>query len=247
MSRQVAVVTGMPIPERRYMNTTVDAGLYMRLSVEDESNNESTSIQTQRAMLTDYCREKGFRIVDCYVDDGETGTNFERPEFQRMLRDIEAGKINTVICKDLSRFGRNYYEAGMYRDKYFVERKIRFIAIQDNVDSAKGSSGLTVPMINVMNDYYARSISEKTKAAKQTRAKQGMYLGSKAPYGYQKDPKDPHHLTHTLTHNSLDPSGQGITKEHLSASKSKTRKFQNFFQTAWANYSCPPTGILETK
>ena len=76
-------------------------------------------------MLTDYCREKGYRIVDCYVDDGETGTNFERPEFQRMLRDIEAGKINTVICKDLSRFGRNYYETGMYLDKYFVERKIR--------------------------------------------------------------------------------------------------------------------------
>ena len=111
------------------MTTTVDAGLYMRLSVEDETNNESTSIQTQRAMLTDHCRERGYRIVDCYVDDGQTGTNFERPEFQRMLRDIEAGKINTVICKDLSRFGRNYYEAGMYLDKYFVERNIRFIAM----------------------------------------------------------------------------------------------------------------------
>ena len=176
------------------MNATVNAALYARLSVEDETNNESTSIQTQKAMLMDYCREKGFHIVDYYVDDGQTGTNFERPEFQRMLRDIEAGKINTVICKDLSRFGRNYYEAGMYLDKYFVERKIRFIAIQDNVDSAKGGSDLTVPVINVMNDYYARSISEKTKAAKQTRAKQGMYLGSKAPYGYQKDPKDNHHL-----------------------------------------------------
>ena len=176
------------------MNTTVDAGLYMRLSVEDEINNESTSIQTQRAMLTDYCREKGFRIVDCYVDDGETGTNFERPEFQRMLCDIEEGKINTVICKDLSRFGRNYYEAGMYLDKYFVERKIRFIAIQDNVDSAKGGYDLTVPFLNMMNDYYARGISAKTKAAKQTRAKQGMFLGSKAPYGYKKDPVDKHHL-----------------------------------------------------
>lgn len=176
------------------MNTTVDAGLYMRLSVEDETNNESTSIQTQRAMLTDHCRERGYRIVDCYVDDGQTGTNFERPEFQRMLRDIEAGKINTVICKDLSRFGRNYYEAGMYLDKYFVERNIRFIAIQDNVDSAKGGYDLTVPFLNMMNDYYARGISAKTKAAKQTRAKQGMFLGSKAPYGYQKDPADKHHL-----------------------------------------------------
>ena len=176
------------------MNTTVDAGLYTRLSVEDETNNESTSIQTQKAMLTDYCRERGYRIVDYYVDDGETGTNFERPEFQRMLRDIEAGKINTVICKDLSRFGRNYYEAGMYLDKYFVERNIRFIAIQDNVDSAKGGYDLTVPFLNMMNDYYARGISAKTKAAKQTRAKQGMFLGSKAPYGYKKDPADKHHL-----------------------------------------------------
>ncbi len=90
------------------MNTTVNAGLYSRLSVEDETNLESTSIQTQKAMLTDYCQKRGFHIVDYYVDDCETGTNFERPEFQRMLRDIEAGKINTVICKDLSRFGRNY-------------------------------------------------------------------------------------------------------------------------------------------
>ena len=176
------------------MNTTVDVALYARLSVEDETNNESTSIQTQKAMLADYCREHGFHIVDYYVDDGETGTNFERPEFQRMLRDIDAGKINTVICKDLSRFGRNYYEAGMYLDKYFVERNIRFIAIQDNVDSAKGGYDLTVPFLNMMNDYYARGISAKTKAAKQTRAKQGMFLGSKAPYGYQKDPEDKHHL-----------------------------------------------------
>lgn len=145
-------------------------------------------------MLSDYCRERGFRIVDFYVDDGETGTNFERPEFQRMLRDIEAGRINTVICKDLSRFGRNYYEAGMYLDKYFVERNIRFIAIGDNVDSAKGGYDLTVPFLNMMNDYYARGISQKTKAAKQTRAKQGMYLGSKAPYGYKKNPADKHHL-----------------------------------------------------
>ena len=176
------------------MYTTVSAGLYARLSVEDENNSISESIQTQKAMLTDYCREKGYRIVDYYVDDGETGTSFDRPEFQRMLRDIEAGKINTVICKDLSRFGRNYYEAGMYLDKYFVERNIRFIAIQDNVDSAKGGYDLTVPFLNMMNDYYARGISAKTKAAKQTRAKQGMFLGSKAPYGYRKDPADKHHL-----------------------------------------------------
>ena len=95
------------------MYTTVNAGLYARLSVEDENNQISESIQTQKVMLTDYCREKGYCIVDYYVDDGETGTSFDRPEFQRMLRDIEVGKVNTVICTDLSRFGRNAYEAGM--------------------------------------------------------------------------------------------------------------------------------------
>ena len=196
--RQVAVanrdVYEITLGERRAMNATVDAGIYCRLSVEDETINESESIQTQKAILTDYCEKHGFHIVDYYVDDGETGTNFERPEFQRMLSDIESGKINTVLCKDLSRFGRNYYEAGRYLDDYFVEKGIRFIAPGNNVDSAKGEYDLTVPFINMMNDYYARDISAKTKAAKLSRAKQGMYLGSKAPYGYQKDPEDRHHL-----------------------------------------------------
>ena len=176
------------------MNAAVHAGIYCRLSVEDETSQESESIQTQKVMLTDFCKNNGFHIVDYYIDDGETGTNFERPGFQRMLADIKAGKINTVICKDLSRFGRNYYEAGMYLDKYFVENNIRFIAPGNNVDSAKGGYDLTVPFLNMFNDFYARDISAKTKAAKETRAKQGMFLGSKAPYGYMKDPEDKHHL-----------------------------------------------------
>lgn len=176
------------------MNAAVHAGLYCRLSVEDDASQESESIQTQKAILTEYCRQHGYHIVDYYIDDGETGTNFERPGFQRMLADIDAGKINTVICKDLSRFGRNYYEAGRYLDKDFVERGVRFIAPGNNVDSAKGGYDLTVPFLNMMNDYYARDISLKTKAAKEARARQGMYLGSKAPYGYVKDPTDKHHL-----------------------------------------------------
>ena len=176
------------------MNAAVHAGLYCRLSVEDDASQESESIQTQKAILTDYCKQHGYHIVDYYIDDGETGTNFERPGFQRMLADIDAGKINTVICKDLSRFGRNYYEAGRYLDKDFVERGVRFIAPGNNVDSAKGGYDLTVPFLNMMNDYYARDISLKTKAAKEARARQGMYLGSKAPYGYVKDPADKHHL-----------------------------------------------------
>ena len=180
--------------ERRTMNATVNAGIYCRLSVEDENVSESESIQTQKAILTEYCDKHGFHIVDYYVDDGRTGTNFQRPEFQRMLEDIEAGKVNTVLCKDLSRFGRNYYEAGRYLDDYFVEKGVRFIAPGNNVDSAKGEYDLTVPFINMMNDYYARDISAKTRAAKEARAKQGMYMGSKAPYGYVKDPEDKHKL-----------------------------------------------------
>jgi DNA invertase Pin-like site-specific DNA recombinase len=167
---------------------TVNAGIYCRLSVDDSNLEESESIQTQKAMLSDYCHQHHFHIVDYFVDDGFSGTNFERPEFQRMLSEIEAGNINTVICKDLSRFGRNYYEAGMYLDQYFVQRDIRFIAPGDNVDTSKGTLDLSVPVINMMNDFYARGISQKTKAAKQTRAKLGMFIGSKAPYGYRKDP-----------------------------------------------------------
>lgn len=183
------------VRERSNMNAAVHAGIYCRLSVEDAATaTESESIQTQKAMLTDYCNQRGYHIVDYYIDDGRTGTNFERPGFQHMIEDIESGRINTVICKDLSRFGRNYYEAGMYLDKYFVQKDIRFIAPGDNVDSAQGAYNLTVPVLNMMNDYYARGISVKTKDARATRARQGMYLGSKAPYGYIKDPADKHHL-----------------------------------------------------
>ncbi|SBV98534.1 Recombinase [uncultured Eubacteriales bacterium] len=173
---------------------TVNAGIYCRLSVDDQTSGESESIQTQKALLTDYCKQHNFRIVDYYIDDGVSGTSFERPEFQRMLGAIEAGQINTVICKDLSRFGRNYYEAGMYLDRYFVQNDIRFIAPGDNVDTIRGKSDLNVAIINMMNDFYARGISEKTKAAKQIRAKQGLFVGFKPPYGYMRDPNDRHHL-----------------------------------------------------
>ena len=171
-----------------------NAGLYCRLSVDDLNAGESGSIQTQRAMLTDYCRQNGFHIVDYYIDDGVSGTSFDRPGFQQMISDIEMGRINMVVTKDLSRFGRNYYEAGRYMDKFFVEKGVRFIATQDGVDTIRKGFDISVPMRNIINDFYARDVSQKTKAAKETRAKQGMFLGSKAPYGYIKDPQNRHHL-----------------------------------------------------
>lgn len=176
------------------MQATVNAGVYCRLSVDDPDTDESESIQTQKAMLTDYCHQHGFHIVDYFVDDGVSGTSFDRPDFRRMLDAIESGTINTVICKDLSRFGRNYYESGMYLDNYFIRKNVRFIAPGNSVDSANGAYNLSVPILNMMNDFYARDISTKTRDAKKARAKQGMYLAAKAPYGYIKDPTDRHHL-----------------------------------------------------
>lgn len=176
------------------MQATVNAGIYCRLSIDDPNTDESESIQTQKAMLTDYCHQHGFHIVDYFIDDGVSGTSFDRPDFRRMLDAIESGDINTVICKDLSRFGRNYYESGMYLDNYFIRKNIRFIAPGNSVDSANGAYNLSVPILNMMNDFYARDISTKTRDAKKARAKQGMYLAAKAPYGYVKDPDDRHHL-----------------------------------------------------
>ena len=125
------------------MNAAVHAGIYCRLSVEDAATaTGEREHPDSKAMLADYCDRHGYHIVDYYIDDGRTGTNFERPGFQRMIQDIEGGRINTVICKDLSRFGRNYYEAGMYLDKYFVQKDVRFIAPGDNVDSAQGAYNL---------------------------------------------------------------------------------------------------------
>ncbi len=170
------------------------AAIYCRLSVDDQNLQESGSIQTQRTLLTEYCRNNGIHIVDCYIDDGVSGTTVKRPAFEQMIADIEAGKVNTVVVKDLSRFGRNYAEAGMFLDHYFVEWDVRFIATQDNVDTLKKGFDISVPMRNIMNDFFAREASQKTITSKRTRAKQGFFMGSKAPYGYLKDPNDHHKL-----------------------------------------------------
>lgn len=115
------------------------AAVYCRLSQDDGSVGESGSIQTQRTLLTQYCKEQHISIADYYCDDGWSGTNFERPEFQRMLEDIESGKVNTVIVKDLSRFGREYAQMGMYIEHYFEQKNVRFISVAESIDSAKGA------------------------------------------------------------------------------------------------------------
>ena len=173
---------------------TYNTALYLRLSKDDGTMNESSSIQTQKEMLTRYCRENGFAISQIYIDDGWSGTNTNRPSFQRMLSDIEDGKINCVITKDLSRLGRNYLETGSFTEIYFPEHNVRYIAVTDGVDTAKGSTMDITPFKNLLNDMYAQDISKKIKSSVLTRQKQGKFTGGKAPYGYAKDPNDKNHL-----------------------------------------------------
>lgn len=167
-------------------NKTYMAGLYLRLSNEDETDSESISIGTQRSILTDFCKQHGYQIYDYYVDDGYSGMNFARPNFERLLRDVEHGVINMVITKDLSRLGRDYIMTGYYSEIYFPSKGVRYIAVADDFDSLKGNNEIA-PFKNILNDMYARDISKKIKHAKLQRAKQGLYIGTQAPYGYLID------------------------------------------------------------
>ncbi|MCM1059877.1 MAG: recombinase family protein [Eubacterium sp.] len=172
-----------------------NAALYLQLSKDDGLDTiESSSIQTQKEMLTRYCRENSIVIADYYVDDGYSGTNFDRPSFKRMISDIEDGKVNCVITKDLSRLGRNYLESGAYIEIFFPEHNVRYIALNDGVDTLRATSMEITPFRNLLNDMYAKDISKKVKSAILTRQKQGKFIGARAPYGYKKDPADKNHL-----------------------------------------------------
>ncbi len=162
------------------------AGLYMRLSQEDERTGESLSIENQRHILRKYAEEHGFEIHGEYIDDGVSGTTFDRPEVQRLLDDAKTGVINTIIVKDLSRFGRNYIEVGQYLDYVFPAFGIRFIAIQDNVDTTNRDSNAMemMPIMNVFNEWHAANTSKKIRAVKRANAQEGIYTANKAAYGY---------------------------------------------------------------
>ena len=169
------------------------AALYMRLSKDDDGAAESASIITQRKMLRSYAAEHGYVVFDEYVDDGWSGTNFDRPDFKRMIGDIEAKKVNMVITKDLSRLGRDYITAGQYTEIYFPSKGVRYIAIHDGYDSDSPYSDIA-PFKNVINEMYARDTSKKIRSAFATKMRDGAYIAAFAPYGYQKDPADKNHL-----------------------------------------------------
>ena len=180
--------------------------LYCRISLDDGGDNESMSISNQKSMLRDFAEKNGMFQYEYYVDDGYTGRNFNRPAFQRMIADIEAGKVGCVITKDLSRLGRNYIEAGSYIEIFFPKHNVRYIAVTDGVDSLTRQEMDITPFKNILNDMYSRDISKKVLAGRMARSRQGKFCGGRPPFGLMRDPQDRGHLI-------LDPETAPIIRK----------------------------------
>lgn len=176
-----------------------EAIAYYRLSKEDRNKTNlsvSDSIENQRKLVEEYARKEGITIVDEAIDDGYTGTNYDRPGFQYVLKSLEEGKANTVIVKDLSRLGREYIETGRYIEMMFPQMQVRFIAINDAVDSNNHneSDDLLIPIKNLMNENYCRELSRKLRKQFKIQRDKGEFINNFAPYGYRRDPNDKHHM-----------------------------------------------------
>lgn len=178
------------------LNKIYNVGIYIRLSREDDDKiYESESITNQKNLLLQYARENNLRVYDIYVDDGYSGTNFDRPGFKRLIEDIENKKINMVITKDMSRLGRDYIGTGELVEKYFPSHDVRYIAVTDNIDTYLDSSNNDIaPFKAIMNDYYAKDISKKIRASLTSKMKEGKWVGGRTPFGYIQDPEDKNHL-----------------------------------------------------
>ena len=170
--------------------------IYIRLSKEDlNKKDESESIKNQKNLLECYANEQGYEIVDFYIDDGYTGTNFNRPNFQRMISDLELGKANMVLTKDLSRLGRDYIETGEYVEKYFPKKRIRFVSILDGIDTASDTTNNDIaPFKAVINDMYSKDNSKKIRTALKTKQLKGLWVGGCTPLGYMPDSENKNHL-----------------------------------------------------
>ena len=174
---------------------TYNVGIYCRLSNDDERDGESVSIENQKLLLQSYVRQMGWNEVDVYIDDGYTGTNFNRPGVQRLIEDAKAKRINLILVKDLSRFGRNYIEIGQYTDYLFPSIGCRFVALNNGVDTeSKNGSTDVMCFLNLFNEFYSRDTSKKVKAVKRACAENGKFMGTYPAYGYKRDNEDKHHL-----------------------------------------------------
>ena len=167
-------------------NNSYIVGLYLRLSKDDDDKDESESITNQRKILRAFAKENNYKIYDEYVDDGYSGTNFNRPSFKRMINDIKSKKINMVITKNLARLGRDYIETGRYIESFFPENNVRYIAILDDVDTYLDKNCDTVAFKNIMNDFYAKETSKNIKKTKNRKKQEGFYYITYAPFGYKK-------------------------------------------------------------
>lgn len=167
------------------------AALYIRLSKEDESEGPSQSVQNQESLLREFVQQHRLSVYDTYIDDGWSGTNFDRPAFQRMIADIEAKKVNMVITKDLSRLGRDYILTGHYMERYFPEHRVRYISLLDGIDTGVDSTANDItPFRAIMNDMYAKDISKKIKSVKRDKQRKGQFIGGKPMYGYKMHPTE---------------------------------------------------------
>lgn len=172
--------------EDNFDNKSYIVALYMRLSKDDDDKEESESITNQRKILKAFAKDNNYKVYDEYVDDGYSGTNFNRPAFKRMIKDIKSGKVNMVITKNLARLGRDYIETGRYIETFFPENDVRYIAILDDVDTYLDKNCDTVAFKNIMNDFYAKETSKNIKKTKNRKKQEGFYYTSYAPYGYKK-------------------------------------------------------------
>lgn len=171
------------------------AGLYIRLSKEDENEGQSESVSNQLSLLTTFAREQGLTVADSYIDDGYSGGNFDRPGFLRLLGDIEAKKVNLVITKDLSRLGRDYILTGHYLERYFPEHQVRYISLLDGIDTGTDATANEItPFRAIMNDMYAKDISKKIRSVKRDKQQKGLFIGGKAVYGYKISPTEKNKL-----------------------------------------------------
>lgn len=203
--------------------------LYCRLSKDDDmAQGDSESIKTQKAMLTQYAKEHGFMVVEIYVDDGWSGLNFDRPDFNRMLDDIEAGRIDVVITKDLSRLGRDHLKVGHFTEIYFPMKNVRYIAVNDCVDTANRNNDIAA-LKNVMNEFYSRDNSRKIRSSIRARAKAVLYRCSYAPFGYRKAPDNHNRLiideeTAPIVKRIFELAGAGMGRTKSQSSFGRNRQ-----------------------
>lgn len=188
-------------------NNTYKAGFYIRLSKEDENPGESQSVTNQRELLKTFAQSYNITDYDYYIDDGYSGTNFDRPSFCRLKEDIQSGKINLVVTKDLSRLGRDYIMTGYYTEKFFPEHNVRYISLLDGTDTdADGGMNDFTPFKAILNDMYAKDISRKIKSIKHDKQKKGLFIGGKAPYGYILSPCEKNKI-------EVDPIAANVVKQ----------------------------------